>query len=156
MKYFFVLRLPAPMDCPEALYQLMLDCWQKQRTHRPTFASITQTLDNLARQPQLLLTIRNSPTDHQASSDYLHQTPTSSSSSQNPTTVAVTAQQTLMMGHTLESRCGTMGGTIAAFNTTEQWLSDIKMGRYSQHFREAGLTTAQQVSHIYSGISKHQ
>uniref|UniRef100_A0A182LYF0 receptor protein-tyrosine kinase n=1 Tax=Anopheles culicifacies TaxID=139723 RepID=A0A182LYF0_9DIPT len=54
-------RLPAPMDCPEALYQLMLDCWQKQRTHRPTFASITQTLDNLARQPQVLLTTRNSP-----------------------------------------------------------------------------------------------
>ncbi|KAH8349345.1 hypothetical protein KR084_011925, partial [Drosophila pseudotakahashii] len=54
-------RLPAPMDCPEALYQLMLDCWQKQRTHRPTFASIVSTLDNLARQPQSLLTTRNSP-----------------------------------------------------------------------------------------------
>lgn len=54
-------RLPAPMDCPEALYQLMLDCWQKQRTHRPTFASIVTTLDNLARQPQTLLTTRNSP-----------------------------------------------------------------------------------------------
>jgi len=49
------------MDCPEALYQLMLDCWQKQRTHRPTFASIVSTLDNLARQPQSLLTTRNSP-----------------------------------------------------------------------------------------------
>lgn len=54
-------RLPAPMECPEALYQLMLDCWQKQRTHRPTFSSITQTLDSLARQPQALLTVKNSP-----------------------------------------------------------------------------------------------
>lgn len=54
-------RLPAPMECPEALYQLMLDCWQKQRTHRPTFSSITQTLDSLAKQPQALLTVKNSP-----------------------------------------------------------------------------------------------
>ena len=60
------------MDCPEALYQLMLDCWQKQRTHRPTFASITQTLDNLARQPQLLLTVSNSP--DQPSDAHLNQT----------------------------------------------------------------------------------
>lgn len=49
------------MDCPEALYQLMLDCWQKQRTHRPSFSSIVTTLDNLARQPQTLLNTRNSP-----------------------------------------------------------------------------------------------
>ena len=27
-------RLPAPMDCPEAIHQLMLDCWQKERAHR--------------------------------------------------------------------------------------------------------------------------
>ena len=25
-------RLPAPMDCPEAIHQLMLDCWQKLQT----------------------------------------------------------------------------------------------------------------------------
>ncbi|EAA06487.6 AGAP000489-PA, partial [Anopheles gambiae str. PEST] len=92
-------RLPAPMDCPEALYQLMLDCWQKQRTHRPTFASITQTLDNLARQPQVLLTTRNSP--------------------DNP-----------------------------IFISTDLWLEGIKMSRYSQHFKEAGLVTAQQLSRL--------
>lgn len=47
-------RLPAPMDCPEAIYQLMLDCWQKERTHRPTFANLTQTLDKLIRTPDTL------------------------------------------------------------------------------------------------------
>jgi hypothetical protein len=47
-------RLPAPMDCPEAIYQLMLDCWQKERTHRPTFASIVKTLDKLIRCPDTL------------------------------------------------------------------------------------------------------
>jgi Protein tyrosine and serine/threonine kinase len=49
-----VFRLPAPMDCPEAVYQLMLDCWQKERTHRPTFASIVKTLDKLIRCPDTL------------------------------------------------------------------------------------------------------
>ncbi|CAH1117657.1 unnamed protein product [Phaedon cochleariae] len=47
-------RLPAPMDCPEAIYQLMLDCWQKERTHRPTFQSIVKTLDKLIRVPDTL------------------------------------------------------------------------------------------------------
>lgn len=135
-------RLPAPMDCPEALYQLMLDCWQKQRTHRPTFGSITQTLDNLARQPQLLLAIRNSPTDQ--GPEAFHHTPTSSSSSNNHQT------QQIMMNHTMDSRCGTMGTmTSVIFNSTDQWLSDIKMGRYAQHFKESGLTTAQQVEKTF-------
>jgi Eph receptor B1 len=47
-------RLPAPMDCPEAIYQLMLDCWQKERTHRPAFISIVKTLDKLIRCPDTL------------------------------------------------------------------------------------------------------
>ncbi|XP_076320575.1 ephrin type-A receptor 4-like isoform X2 [Tachypleus tridentatus] len=40
-------RLTAPMDCPEAVHQLMLDCWQKERSYRPSFASIVKTLDKL-------------------------------------------------------------------------------------------------------------
>lgn len=121
----------------------MLDAWQKQRTHRPTFSSITQTLDNLARQPQLLLTIRNSPTGEQQAPEF-HQTPTSSSSSHGQ-------QQPphLIMGHTLDSRCGTMPSFNIVFNSTEQWLNDIKMGRYIQHFKESGLISAQQVKHTY-------
>lgn len=47
-------RLPSPMDCPEAIYQLMLDCWQKERTHRPAFISIVKTLDKLIRCPDTL------------------------------------------------------------------------------------------------------
>ncbi|XP_076256187.1 eph receptor tyrosine kinase isoform X2 [Rhynchophorus ferrugineus] len=57
-------RLPAPMDCPEAIYQLMLDCWQKERTHRPSFQSIVKTLDKLIRVPDTLRKIaqnRNPP-----------------------------------------------------------------------------------------------
>ncbi|XP_022239231.1 ephrin type-B receptor 1-B-like [Limulus polyphemus] len=47
-------RLPAPMDCPEALHQLMLDCWQKERSYRPSFANIVKTLDRLSRCPDSL------------------------------------------------------------------------------------------------------
>ena len=44
------------MDCPEALYQLMLDCWQKERGHRPTFSSIVKSLDQLISHPESLIT----------------------------------------------------------------------------------------------------
>lgn len=47
-------RLPPPMDCPEAIYQLMLDCWHKERSHRPSFAALVATLDQLIRLPDSL------------------------------------------------------------------------------------------------------
>ena len=49
------------MDCPEAIHQLMLDCWQKERGHRPTFSSIVKTLDKLICCPETLKKIANSP-----------------------------------------------------------------------------------------------
>lgn len=43
----------------------------------------------------------------------------------------------------------TMGrGATIGFIGTDLWLESIKMGRYSQHFKEAGLDTAQQVGII--------
>ncbi|XP_052283818.1 ephrin type-B receptor 1-B-like isoform X2 [Dreissena polymorpha] len=47
-------RLPPPMECPEAIHQLMLDCWQKERGHRPKFVAIVKSLDKLIRAPELL------------------------------------------------------------------------------------------------------
>uniref|UniRef100_A0A8C4QQZ2 receptor protein-tyrosine kinase n=1 Tax=Eptatretus burgeri TaxID=7764 RepID=A0A8C4QQZ2_EPTBU len=52
-------RLPAPMDCPAALHQLMLDCWQAERAARPTFTHILTTLDRLIRNPNSLKIIAN-------------------------------------------------------------------------------------------------
>uniref|UniRef100_A0A3Q2EHI3 receptor protein-tyrosine kinase n=1 Tax=Cyprinodon variegatus TaxID=28743 RepID=A0A3Q2EHI3_CYPVA len=49
-------RLPAPMDCPSALHQLMLDCWQKDRNSRPKFSQIVSTLDKMIRNPNSLKT----------------------------------------------------------------------------------------------------
>ncbi|XP_040283938.1 ephrin type-A receptor 4 [Bufo bufo] len=47
-------RLPPPMDCPIALHQLMLDCWQKERSDRPKFGQIVSMLDKLIRNPNSL------------------------------------------------------------------------------------------------------
>ncbi|XP_074523445.1 ephrin type-A receptor 2a [Halichoeres trimaculatus] len=47
-------RLPAPMDCPSAVYQLMLQCWQHDRSKRPRFSDIVNILDKLLRSPESL------------------------------------------------------------------------------------------------------
>uniref|UniRef100_A0A8C5HNF0 receptor protein-tyrosine kinase n=1 Tax=Gouania willdenowi TaxID=441366 RepID=A0A8C5HNF0_GOUWI len=47
-------RLPAPMDCPSAIYQLMLQCWQHDRAKRPRFFDIVNMLDKLLRSPESL------------------------------------------------------------------------------------------------------
>uniref|UniRef100_A0A8C9ZZQ9 receptor protein-tyrosine kinase n=1 Tax=Sander lucioperca TaxID=283035 RepID=A0A8C9ZZQ9_SANLU len=47
-------RLPPPPDCPTHLHQLMLDCWQKDRSARPRFADIVSALDKLIRNPASL------------------------------------------------------------------------------------------------------
>lgn len=47
-------RLPAPMGCPRALHQLMLDCWHKDRAQRPRFSQIVSVLDALVRSPESL------------------------------------------------------------------------------------------------------
>ncbi|PZC86326.1 ephrin type-B receptor 2 [Helicoverpa armigera] len=93
-------RLPAPMDCPEAVYQLMLDCWQKERTHRPTFASIVKTLDKLIRCPDTLRKIAQNRSADPLAGD----TP-----------------------------------DLIQFSSVEEWLECIKMSRYIEKFRAAGI-----------------
>uniref|UniRef100_A0A8C7KD27 receptor protein-tyrosine kinase n=1 Tax=Oncorhynchus kisutch TaxID=8019 RepID=A0A8C7KD27_ONCKI len=53
-------RLPAPMDCPVVLHQLMLECWEKGRSERPKFGQIVTTLDKLIRDPASLRELANS------------------------------------------------------------------------------------------------
>lgn len=93
-------RLPAPMECPEAVYQLMLDCWQKERTHRPTFASIVKTLEKLIRCPDTLRKI-------------------APNRSADP-----------LAGDTPD---------LIQFSSVEEWLECIKMSRYVEKFRAAGI-----------------
>ncbi|XP_053311914.1 ephrin type-A receptor 7-like [Spea bombifrons] len=44
-------RLPAPMNCPPSLHQLMLDCWQKDRNERPKFTHIQNILNKQLQSP---------------------------------------------------------------------------------------------------------
>ena len=52
-------RLPAPMDCPSAVYQLMLQCWLHDRSKRPRFVDIVNVLEKLMTNPESLKTIAN-------------------------------------------------------------------------------------------------
>uniref|UniRef100_A0A8C7CA42 receptor protein-tyrosine kinase n=1 Tax=Oncorhynchus kisutch TaxID=8019 RepID=A0A8C7CA42_ONCKI len=56
-------RLPAPMGCPVVLHQLMLHCWQKERSQRPKFTDVVSFLDKLIRNPSSLLTLLSRATD---------------------------------------------------------------------------------------------
>lgn len=38
-------RLPPPRNCPETLYQIMIECWRKDRALRPSFAQLVKNLD---------------------------------------------------------------------------------------------------------------
>ncbi|XP_033097850.1 ephrin type-A receptor 4-like isoform X2 [Anneissia japonica] len=90
-------RLPPPMDCPEAVHQLMLDCWQKDRLHRPTFATIVSILERMIRMPSTL------------------------SAKAKRESLTHTAPQ------------------FSKIQTVDDWLDNIKMGRYKENFADAGL-----------------
>ncbi|CAN8177247.1 unnamed protein product [Coccothraustes coccothraustes] len=47
-------RLPPPPRCPPPLHRLMLQCWQRERSARPTFPHLVRALDRLIRHPQSL------------------------------------------------------------------------------------------------------
>ena len=44
-------------DCPEVVYELMLDCWQQERADRPKFTAIVKVLDKFRLFPELLIPI---------------------------------------------------------------------------------------------------
>ena len=39
-------RMPIPNACPEPLYQICLQCWNKEPDNRPTFDYLTATLED--------------------------------------------------------------------------------------------------------------
>uniref|UniRef100_A0A665WRZ4 EPH receptor A10 n=1 Tax=Echeneis naucrates TaxID=173247 RepID=A0A665WRZ4_ECHNA len=55
-------RLPAPVNCPPHLHQLMLDCWQKERTERPSFSQIHSALSKRSVNGWLCKTLSSSIT----------------------------------------------------------------------------------------------
>ncbi|XP_067029898.1 ephrin type-A receptor 3-like [Acropora muricata] len=45
-------RLPSPMNCPKLVHNSMLNCWESDKTKRPTFADIVDNIDKLLRSPE--------------------------------------------------------------------------------------------------------
>jgi fyn-related kinase len=39
-------RMPQPPNCPDKLYQIMLNCWKKNEEERPTFEALKWILEN--------------------------------------------------------------------------------------------------------------
>uniref|UniRef100_A0A673L8F0 receptor protein-tyrosine kinase n=1 Tax=Sinocyclocheilus rhinocerous TaxID=307959 RepID=A0A673L8F0_9TELE len=107
-------RLPPPPDCPTHLHQLMLDCWQKERTARPRFSNIVSALDKLIRNPASLKI-----TAQEGAGSLLLLRPSHPLLDQrSPLT---------------PTSCGTVG----------DWLRAIKMERYEESFLQAGYTSMQ-------------
>jgi len=40
-------RMDAPDGCPDTIYRIMQECWNKDRTQRPNFARIERTLESI-------------------------------------------------------------------------------------------------------------
>ena len=47
-------RLPPPLNCPKVLHKLMLSCWSKKMSERPSFQQIVNILHSYVEQPTLI------------------------------------------------------------------------------------------------------
>uniref|UniRef100_A0A6Q2WWE4 Ephrin type-A receptor 10 n=1 Tax=Esox lucius TaxID=8010 RepID=A0A6Q2WWE4_ESOLU len=111
-------RLPAPMNCPPHLHQLMLDCWQKERTERPTFSQIHSALSKSIRSP-----------DGIGSSTTLPQL------------------GTLPLGSSISLAERTLP-SFPSFNSVGEWLDAVDMGRYKDNFTAAGYCYLESVARM--------
>ena len=50
--YLLNLSLICFQNCPKLVHNLMLNCWESDRTKRPTFADIVESIDNFIRYPE--------------------------------------------------------------------------------------------------------
>ncbi|KAK2106007.1 Ephrin type-A receptor 2 [Saguinus oedipus] len=135
-------RLPTPMDCPSAIYQLMMQCWQQERARRPKFADIVSILDKLIRAPDSLKTLADfDPREQKA---------------RGP---ACQVLQSL----TYSASCGrvsirlpsTSGSEGVPFRTVSEWLESIKMQQYTEHFMAAGYTAIEKVVQMTNDLQSH-
>ena len=44
-------RMPCPPGCPQALYDIMLECWKKDEMERPTFETLQWKLEEFFQLP---------------------------------------------------------------------------------------------------------
>ncbi|KAJ7379744.1 Ephrin type-A receptor 5 [Desmophyllum pertusum] len=55
-------RLPPPQGCPNVIFCLMMECWDKDKSKRPTFSEIVSRFDELIRSPEVLGDVVSQPT----------------------------------------------------------------------------------------------
>ncbi|XP_060748151.1 ephrin type-A receptor 7-like isoform X1 [Tachysurus vachellii] len=153
-------RLPAPLNCPSSLHQLMLDCWQKDRTERPSFSQIHSALSKTMRSP-----------DNIGSSTLTHRTLASSSISLAERTLAertlaertlaerTLAERTLaertLAERTLAERTlaeRTLAErtlpSLPSFSSVGEWLEAVDMGRYKDNFTATGYCYLESVARM--------
>jgi ephrin-B len=119
--------LPPPMDCPEAIYELMLECWQRDRAKRPKFSAVVKSLDKLIRAPELLRPLaKPRPQCSQLVMSPVDCEPASSSSSSDDAATA----------------------SCPYFESVADWLMSIKMERYVEQFMSAGITTVDNAAQL--------
>ncbi|XP_073732225.1 ephrin type-B receptor 2b isoform X1 [Misgurnus anguillicaudatus] len=112
-------RLPPPMDCPSALHQLMLDCWQKDRNNRPKFSQIVNNLDKMIRNPNSLKAM----------------TPLSSGWVRKHAVVHLP-----LLDRSVPD--------FSSFSAVDDWLDAIKMGQYKENFANGNFTSFDLVSQM--------
>ena len=137
------------MDCPSALHQLMLDCWQKDRNNRPKFSQIVSTLDKMIRNPNSLkaMTPQSSRYGRQALLTSLCDWPITfmnQSCHRLINTSFVFFLSTSVHLPLLDRSTP----DFSSFSTVDEWLDAIKMGQYKENFTNEGFTSFDVVSQM--------
>lgn len=124
------------MDCPSALHQLMLDCWQKERNNRPKFSQIVSTLDKMIRNPNSLKAMTP------LSSRYRPPAPTGTRHLARPDR-SLSSSSSVHLPLLDRST-----PDFSSFSTVDEWLDAIKMGQYKETFTSEGFTSFEMVSQM--------
>ncbi|CAL1579856.1 unnamed protein product [Knipowitschia caucasica] len=147
-------RLPAPMDCPVVLHQLMLDCWEKGRSERPKFGQIVTILDKLIRNPASLRDLANSSLCVkqedlcQATSvpTFIQTYGVTPKSPFLTFPVNTTTPETQADQQTHEKEDPLT--PEFSVSTVDEWLEAIKMGQYKENFSSAGYVSLDSILYI--------
>ncbi|XP_016159146.1 PREDICTED: ephrin type-A receptor 10 [Ficedula albicollis] len=129
-------RLPAPANCQPPLHQLMLNCWQKDRSQRPKFSQIHNALSKLVQSLE----------------------PPKCPSSTCPGSTCPRSHGTSIP---LSKRTFS---AFPSFSSVGEWLEAIEMGRYKDNFAAAGYCylesvarmTAQDILSLGITLAEHQ
>lgn len=129
-------RLPPPMDCPSALHQLMLDCWQKERNNRPKFSQIVSTLDKMIRNPNSLKAMTPLSSRYRPAA----LTCTVRLARADPSLLSSSSVHLPLLDRSTPD--------FSSFSTVDEWLDAIKMGQYKENFTSEGFTSFEMVSQM--------